>query len=150
MEEPQLEGRGEDKWHNSGMTEETSPQVILAFPSFPSGNPLLSPSLGALGCIYCRHHRLGCFFSLFSSFKSWFGAGASLAQGGCWQGRGRVRFVGAVSSGTASPHAPACPLGLVSPVKCAVSWSTSKHATQLGVHKTLELQRLGLEEASDT
>lgn len=73
-----------------------------------------------------------------------------VAQGGCWQGRGRVRFVGAVSSGTASPHAPACPLGLVSPVKCAVSWSTSKHATQLGVHKTLELQRLGLEKASDT
>lgn len=43
-------------------------------------------------------------------------SGASLGQGGHWQGRGRVRFVGAGSSGTASPHTP----------DCAASWSTDK------------------------
>lgn len=38
-----------------------------------------------------------------------------------WQGRGRVRFVGAASSGTASPHTP----------QCAASWPTDKLITHL-------------------
>lgn len=38
-----------------------------------------------------------------------------------WQGRGRVRFVGAVSRGTASPHNP----------ECAASWSTDNLITHL-------------------
>lgn len=38
-----------------------------------------------------------------------------------WQGRGRVRFVGAVSSGMAIPHTP----------ECAASWSTDKLITHL-------------------
>lgn len=42
-----------------------------------------------------------------------------------------MRFVGAGSGGMASPHAAACPLGLVSHIKCAVSHSKDKHITQL-------------------
>lgn len=108
------------------MTEATNPQVVLAFPSLPSGNPLISPPPGALGYIYSRCHLLGCFSSPLLR------VGSVLVPARHWVGTGRTGQSEVWGSGgVASPHAPACPLGLVSRIKRAVSHSKDKHITQL-------------------